>query len=181
MAETIDCFPQHIEANGEEQHRVGECGEDLKPIQAERSVRTLNPSIRHVNGRERHANSDQISEHVPSVGEQRQRVGDERPRNLDHQEHRKNGHHGPEPSGMASPGPDRHPMGMPVSVGIVRSGHRPMFAPPGPRADPSISPRIAYFRSGDPPAVLFGPRTGRSRARFLPAPHTAGPSPGWTR
>ncbi|CAB4567443.1 unannotated protein [freshwater metagenome] len=56
-----------------------------------------------------------------------------------------------------------------------------MFALRAPVPDPRIWPRIAHFRSGERLAVLFGPRTGPSRARFLPAPHTEEPSPGWTR
>ncbi|CAB4567460.1 unannotated protein [freshwater metagenome] len=82
-------------------------------------MRLLYAPIRNMDGSQRHTDTDKVSQHVTGIGEQRQRIGDDCSNHLDGEEHRQDRHHGPEPAGVTSPRPDRNPMGMPVSVGII--------------------------------------------------------------
>ena len=77
IAEAADRLDEDVDGDAEQQHRVGQGGEDLQAVQAERAVRALVAAAGEVDGGEGHADADDVGEHVAGVRQQGERAGDD--------------------------------------------------------------------------------------------------------
>ena len=121
VAEPPGRLDEHVDRHAEQQHRVGEGGEDLQPVQAERVVPAFGASAGELDRGEGHAEADHVGEHVAGVGDQRQRVGDDAGHDLHQHEDCEDGERYEEPALVPLSGPDRR-----VTVivsGVVISSH----------------------------------------------------------
>ena len=55
VAEAADRLDQHVDRDAEEQHGVGEGGEDLEPVEAEGAVPAAGAAVGELDGGEGHA------------------------------------------------------------------------------------------------------------------------------
>ena len=74
IVEATDRLHEHVHRHAEQQHGVGEGGEDLEPVEPERLVAAIAASRRQLDGGQRHAESEHVGEHVPGVGQQGQEI-----------------------------------------------------------------------------------------------------------
>ena len=64
VADAAERFDEHPAGDAEQQHRVGERGEDLEPVQAERALRMFTRGRRGLDRGERHAQAERVGCHV---------------------------------------------------------------------------------------------------------------------
>jgi hypothetical protein len=68
LAEAADRLVEHVARNAEQQHCVEQRGQDLQPVETERSLRMHTRLGGGLDRRERHAQPQGIGGHVPGVG-----------------------------------------------------------------------------------------------------------------
>ena len=168
VGEPADRLDQHEDRDAGEQHGVGQRGEHLEPVEAERALRVGGGPAGGGDRGERHRDAEHVGEHVPGVGEQGQRAGQQRGDRLDHHEAGQQPGGPPEPGAVlarrrAAPGPRgraRLPCAQP-SVAAVRLGQymftslcmqcEPDCRPPGYALDDN---RLRLERNHPCPDVL---------------------------
>ena len=94
VADAADRLDEHVDRDPDEQHGVGEGGQDLEPVEPERAVRAGRGARGELDGGQGHPESEDVGEHVAGVGQQGQRVGEEPADHLDDHEggeHREGG------------------------------------------------------------------------------------------
>ena len=74
VADPADRLDEHVDGDGEQQQPVGDGGEDLDPLPAERAPSAGRP-LGERDRAERQRDADRVGGHVPGVGEQGQRAG----------------------------------------------------------------------------------------------------------
>ena len=152
---------EHVAGHAEQQHGVGQRGQDLQPVQAERALRVVAGVRCGVDGGQRHAQAEGVGGHVAGVGQQGERAGDEAGDDLDDQE-----------------GQDQQ----------ERDEQRPLVAGPGPRRRRSV--RVVMVVAHVPGVVAMRlvakPRPGpvhrpRGAGRSGCQTRSGRPVPGWRR
>ena len=86
VVEPHHCLDEHVRSDTKEEHRVGERGEDLEPVETERA---LPPDGRPGRGRhrgERHPDAERVGGHVARVAEHCERAADDADDDLDDEE-----------------------------------------------------------------------------------------------
>ena len=77
---------QHVPGDGEQEHGVGERGEDLEPVEPEGACPVGSRVRGGVDRGQRHAEPERVRRHVPGVGDQGERTGDQADDDLHHEE-----------------------------------------------------------------------------------------------
>jgi len=110
IAEAADRLHHHVPGHPEQQHRVGQRGEDLQSVQAEGTARPSGSLARSVavgqpDGGQGHAQAGHVGHHVPGVGEQGQRSRGQADHQFDHHEHEQDGERRRQPASVSCPRP----------------------------------------------------------------------------
>jgi hypothetical protein len=119
---------QHVHADTQQQHGVGQGGEDLEAVEPERPVAALAAAVGELDRGQGHAQPDHVGQHVAGVGEQRQRTREHPGHQLEHghpgQQHERGGERPLVPGPGAVRSVRVHPTSLAVATGggNVRAG-----------------------------------------------------------
>ena len=138
VVEPPDRLGEYVAGYCEQQHRVGQRGDDLQPVEPERALAVGGRAAGGGDRCQRHADAEGIGGHVPGVGQQRERAGCHPHHDLHEQEHDHECEGDAQTTGVASTRTRQLPVRVAVVVvGGVRGAHIVSVPRPGVGCRPS--------------------------------------------